>query len=183
MVALLFDLGGRQGARRDHPLCGLGSPQQRCMPVKSTQPSRREQDRGTGDVVRSFQPAEGMLVALSLPLPLSCSTRDRAQFSNSLPREVERNLRERLPASAGVQWQSLRPALAVVKDELTFPWPVVFPAAKDRPVLFTAAATAEVLLTLDRSDFGALMESGFYGMAVMKPGDFLLRERKAGRLK
>ena len=98
-------------------------------------------------------------------------------------REVERNLRERLSASAGVQWQSLRPALAAVKDELTFPWPVVFSAAKDRPVLFTAAATAEVLLTLDRSDFGAFMESGFYGMAVMKPGDFLLRERKAGRLK
>jgi len=97
-------------------------------------------------------------------------------------REVERNLRERLPASAGVQWQSLRPALAVVTDELTFPWPVVFPAAKDRPVLFTAAATAEVLLTLDRSDFGVLMESGFYGMAVMKPGDFLLCERKVGRL-
>lgn len=97
-------------------------------------------------------------------------------------REVERNLRERLPESARREWQLLRPALAVVEDELTHPWPVVFPAAKDRPVLFTAAATADVLLTLDRADFGALMTTGFYGLPVMKPGEFLLRERSLGRL-
>ena len=72
--------------------------------------------------------------------------------------------------------------LAVVTDELTHPWPVVFPAAKDRPVLFTAAAVADVLLTLDSADFGGVMAAGFYGLPVMRPGDFLRRERAAGRL-
>lgn len=97
-------------------------------------------------------------------------------------REVERNLRERLPETASHEWRVLRPSLAVVADELTHPWPVVFPAAKDRPVLFTAAAIADFLLTLDRADFGPVMTTGFYGLAVMKPGDFLRRERAAGRL-
>jgi len=97
-------------------------------------------------------------------------------------REVERNLLEQLPESAHREWQVLRPLLAVVGDELTHPWPVVFPAAKDRPVLFTAAATADALLTLDRADFGAVMTTGFYGLEVMKPGDFLQRERSMGRL-
>ena len=97
-------------------------------------------------------------------------------------REVERNLRERLPETARSEWQQLRPVLAVVADELTHPWSVVFPAAKDRPVLFTAAAMADVLLTLDRADFGAVMTTGFYGLAVMKPGDFLQHERTMGRL-
>jgi hypothetical protein len=61
--------------------------------------------------------------------------------------------------------------------------PVVFGPAKDRPVLFTAAAWAEVLLTLDRGDFGAFMPKGFYGLPVLTPGDFLAKERAAGRLK
>lgn len=92
-------------------------------------------------------------------------------------------MREQLPETAIREWRNLRPALAVVADQLTHPWPVVFPAAKDRPVLFTAASMADLLLTLDRTDFGALFTTGFYGLAVMKPGDFLLRERSLGRLK
>jgi predicted nucleic acid-binding protein len=102
---------------------------------------------------------------------------------NYVLQEVDRNVREQLPETAIREWRILRPALAVVTDELTHPWPVVFPAAKDRPVLFTAASMADVLLTLDRADFGALFTTGFYGLAVMKPGDFLLRERSLGRLK
>ena len=97
-------------------------------------------------------------------------------------REVERNVPRRLPPAAQAEWERLRPRLEVVADVLTFDWPVVFPAAKDRPVLFTAAATADVLLTLDRADFGSVMGAGFYGLPVMKPGDFLRRERAAGRL-
>ena len=98
-------------------------------------------------------------------------------------REVEKNVGERFSGTARSEWQLLRPALAVVADELTYPWPVIFPAAKDRPVLFTAAAVADVLLTLDRADFGSVMAAGFYGLQVMKPGDFLRRERMAGRLR
>ena len=44
------------------------------------------------------------------------------------------------------------------------------------------AATPDVLLTLDRADFEGVMGAGFYGLPVMKPGDFLRRERAAGRL-
>lgn len=97
-------------------------------------------------------------------------------------REVEKNVRHRLTAAAQDEWRKLRPALEVVADELTFAWPVVFPATKDKPVLFTAAASADVLLTLDRADFAGVMGAGFYGLPVMKPGDFLQRERGAGRL-
>ncbi len=69
----------------------------------------------------------------------------------------------------------------MASDGLTFVWPVVFPAVKDKPVLFTAAATADVPLTLDRTDFGGFMTTVFYSLPVMKPGDFLRRERVARR--
>jgi hypothetical protein len=38
------------------------------------------------------------------------------------------------------------------------------------------------ILTLDRGDFGGLMDQEFYGLPVLKPGVFLERERAAGRL-
>ena len=96
--------------------------------------------------------------------------------------EVTRNL-PRLPALAALDWAQLRPALVAVRDVWTMDRPAVFGPAKDRPILFTAAAWAEVLLTLDRSDFGAVMKVGFYGLDVMTPVDFLERERSAGRLR
>ena len=64
-----------------------------------------------------------------------------------------------------------------------FDWPAVFSPAKDRPILFSAFAYADVLLTLDQHDFGPLMERTFYGLPVLRPGAFLYRERTAGRLK
>ena len=106
----------------------------------------------------------------------------RLLASDYVMREVEKNVRLRLPAAAQGEWQHLKPLLEVMTDVVTFDWPVVFPAAKDRPVLFTAAATADVLLTLDRADFAGVMGAGFYGLPVMRPGDFLRRERAAGRL-
>ncbi len=57
-------------------------------------------------------------------------------------------------------------------------FPVVFSAMKDRPVLFTAMAWADILLTLDRKDFDALIGSGFYGLAVQTPGIFLRKQRE-----
>jgi hypothetical protein len=69
-----------------------------------------------------------------------------------------------------------------VDDVLTLDRAVVFEPAKDRPILFTALAWADVLLTLDRADFGALLGSTFYGLAIVTPGLFLERERAAGRL-
>jgi len=54
---------------------------------------------------------------------------------------------------------------------------------KDRPILFSALAWADVLLTLDKGDFGALLGGSFYDLLILKPGDFLQQERANGRLK
>ncbi|MFM8435769.1 MAG: hypothetical protein ACKOBP_10600, partial [Planctomycetia bacterium] len=43
-------------------------------------------------------------------------------------------------------------------------------------------ASADVLLTLDRADFSRLLGDRFYGLSIMTPGMWLLREREAGRL-
>jgi hypothetical protein len=95
--------------------------------------------------------------------------------------EVLRNIPD-FPPSASSNWARLRPALLVMDDVLTLRLPAVFPSGKDRPILFSAFAWADVLLTLDRDDFGGLMEKPFYGLLVLKPGAFLERERAAGRL-
>ena len=96
--------------------------------------------------------------------------------------EVLRNLGV-LPAPATADWAQLRPELILMDDVLTLDRPAVFEPAKDRPILFGALAWADVLLTLDRGDFGALMENSFYGLRVLKPGSFLEQERTAGRLR
>ena len=96
--------------------------------------------------------------------------------------EVLRNLGN-FPPAASADWARLRPVLLVMDDVLTLEWPVVFPVAKDRPVLFSALAWADVLLTLDREDFGELLNQPFYGLPILKPGTFLERERAAGRLR
>lgn len=96
--------------------------------------------------------------------------------------EVGKNLQVRLPPSAGSEWRQLASRLQRVADVVTFEWPTLLEAGKDRPILFTAVAFADVLLTLDRIDFGGFMTTGFYGLQVFTPGDFLRGERAAGRL-
>jgi hypothetical protein len=96
--------------------------------------------------------------------------------------EVRVNL-PRLGATALPDWARLRSQLLLVRDVWTMDRPVVFGPTKDRPVLFTAAAWAQVLLTLDRGDFGVVMGGRFYGLDILVPGDFLERERSAGRLR
>lgn len=96
--------------------------------------------------------------------------------------EVLRNLPS-LPISAAIHWPRLRPALRLMDDVITLDRPTVFEPAKDRPILFSALAWADVLLTLDRGDFGALMNQAFYGLLILKPGAFLEQERAAGRLR
>jgi predicted nucleic acid-binding protein len=95
--------------------------------------------------------------------------------------EVVRNLRK-FPVSTSAEWVRLRPHLRIRDNVLTLDRPVVFPAGKDRPILFGALAWADVLVTLDRGDFASLLGTAFYGLLVLKPGDFLKRERAAGRL-
>lgn len=106
----------------------------------------------------------------------------RLLTSGYVVREVKKNLALRFPPAASHEWRRLAPRLEKVRDITTFEWPVVFGPSKDGPVLFTAAAFGDVLLTLDRQDFGPLMNSGFYGLSLLTPGDFLRRERAAGRL-
>ncbi len=96
--------------------------------------------------------------------------------------EVLRNLPNLTPA-ASADWARLRPGLLIMDDVFTLDKPAVFPAAKDRPILFSALAWADVLLTLDQGDFSRLLGKTFYGLRVLKPGIFLEGERAAGRLR
>ena len=95
--------------------------------------------------------------------------------------EVRRNLVDK-PAEAARAWASLRTGVTIEEDELTFDWPLVFDVTKDKPILCTALACADVLLTLDRRDFQSLLGESVYDLRVLTPGDFLDTERKAGRL-
>ena len=96
--------------------------------------------------------------------------------------EVERNVTA-LDNTAGSAWIKLRWDLTIKHDVFTLGRPAVFGPAKDRPILFSALAWADVLLTVDREDFGALMEQPFYGLRILKPGSFLEEQRLAGSLK
>ena len=96
--------------------------------------------------------------------------------------EVTRNLPDLAPA-ASTDWLTLRPNLLVMNDVFTLDRPAVFGPAKDRPILFGALAWADVLLTHDEGDFGALADRRFYGLRIERPGIFLEQERAAGRLR
>lgn len=96
--------------------------------------------------------------------------------------EVLDNLSD-LPAEFTAERARLRPDLALMDDVLTLDRAAVFGPAKDRPILFGGLAWAEVLLTLDRADFGPLLGQTFYGLSILTPGMFLERERAAGRLR
>ncbi len=96
--------------------------------------------------------------------------------------ETERNL-PKLSIAVNDAWQTLKPELALRDDVLTLHQLAVFPVTKDRPVLFSALAWADVLLTLDRNDFTKLLGNEFYGLPVLKPGTFLERQRTAGILR
>jgi predicted nucleic acid-binding protein len=97
-------------------------------------------------------------------------------------REVRDNLADKPPEFARA-WVSLRRKAILEDDELTFDWPIAFEASKDKPVLFSALACADVLLTLDRRDFRDLLGQTVYGLRVLTPGEFLRIERKAGTLR
>jgi len=95
--------------------------------------------------------------------------------------EVLRNL-PALALAASSDWVRMRADLLIEDDIVTIDRGTVFATAKDRPILFSALAWADVLLTLDRGDFESL-GGEFYGLAILTPGSFLQRESTAGRLK
>ena len=93
--------------------------------------------------------------------------------------EVTRNLLK-FPAAVTSEWLRLRPQLVVVDDVVSLDRVLVFPVSKDRPVLLTALAYANILITLDRADFMGALGSQCYGMPILLPYDFLARERAVG---
>lgn len=96
--------------------------------------------------------------------------------------ETERNIRK-LGAQAATDWRSLLPQLTLVPIELAYDQMLVFPKAKDRPVLLSAlGAEADVLLTLDEADFQRVVGEQVYRLAIRSPGQFLIEQREAGKI-
>lgn len=95
--------------------------------------------------------------------------------------EAEHNI-PKFGSEVSEAWQRLAPQLSIVTDVVSLDRALVFPVPKDRPVLVTALAWADVLITLDHADFVNLLGSACYGMPIMLPSEFLIRERTAGRI-
>ena len=66
--------------------------------------------------------------------------------------EVARNL-NRLPPAASADWVRLRRQLTIEDNVLTLDRPAIFTPAKDRPILFSALAWSDVLLTFGFKGF------------------------------
>ena len=97
--------------------------------------------------------------------------------------ETRRNL-PKLHSDSAVVWRDrLQPRLTVVRETLVHDRPLMFSRTKDRPILLTALAErCDVLLTLDRRDFGAFLDQQVYRLWVRTPAGFLKHERSQGRL-
>lgn len=97
--------------------------------------------------------------------------------------EARRNLLK-LGRSAAAAWRTaIAPSLRLARASLALDKPLVFPKAKDRPVVITALATrAEWLLTLDEADFRGKLGREVYGLRIATPGEFLFDQRAKGLL-
>lgn len=83
---------------------------------------------------------------------------------------------------AAIAWRNeIKPRLRFVRADLTLDKPLVFPKAKDRPVVVTALASqSDWLLTLDEGDFHTKLGREVYGLRIATPGEFLLDQRAQG---
>ena len=89
--------------------------------------------------------------------------------------ETGKNL-SKLGPDAILRWPELQTQIEWVPNALTSKKPLLLSASKDKPVLISAlAAKCDVLLTLDKGDFGLLLGTTVYGMQVSTPRDFLIR--------
>jgi len=95
--------------------------------------------------------------------------------------ETRRNL-PKLGRSAAAVWKNrIAPNVRFVRASLTLDKPLVFPKAKDRPIIITALAIRAVwLLTLDERDFHTKLGRTVYGLCIATPGEFLLEQRNQG---
>jgi predicted nucleic acid-binding protein len=97
--------------------------------------------------------------------------------SDYCAQETRRNL-PKLGTRAASNWQSMvAPRLRFVRADVVLDRPLVFPRAKDRPVVITALAVrAEWLLTLDETDFHGKLGREIYGLRLATPGEFLMEQ-------
>lgn len=94
--------------------------------------------------------------------------------------EVERNI-GKLGLEAREVWEKIvQPVLKIVEDVFNISKPLLLEASKDKPPLLSAiAGHAEAFLTLDRQDFGPMINTSVYDVEVLIPGDFLIKQRRA----
>lgn len=95
--------------------------------------------------------------------------------------ETRRNL-PKVGRSAATAWKNeIAPRVRFVRASLALDKPLVFPKAKDRPVVITAlAARSDWLLTLDEGDFHTKLGREVYGLRIATPGEFLIEQRAQG---
>lgn len=75
------------------------------------------------------------------------------------------------------------PKPRLVRSDVALGRPLVFPKAKDRPIVIAAvAARADWLLTLDQPNFEGKLGHEVYGLTLATPGEFLLEQRAQGNL-
>lgn len=88
-----------------------------------------------------------------------------------------------VPAAANAWKHTIFPLLEITEVRLALDKALIFPKAKDRPIVISALAEkCDWLLTLDETDFHGNLGREVYGLAVATPGQFLMEQRKAGRL-
>ncbi|HEY0965927.1 MAG TPA: hypothetical protein VGD88_00945 [Opitutaceae bacterium] len=95
--------------------------------------------------------------------------------------EVRRNLPKLGPSAKRAWTRWIEPHLQIVPAGLSLDRPLVFPKAKDRPIVITALVVrAAWLLTLDERDFHQKLGREVYGLSIATPGDFLIEQRAQG---
>lgn len=97
--------------------------------------------------------------------------------------EVRRNLPKLVPSAPNAWRRTIAPRLEITEVRLALDKALIFPKAKDRPVVISALAEkCDWLLTLDETDFHGNLGREIYGMGVATPGQFLMAQRRAGLL-
>ena len=95
--------------------------------------------------------------------------------------EIGRNI-VKFPPPVQAEWRAIRPRLHIRPDVLSSDRPVVFTKTKDRPVLLSASAWADVLVTHDTGDFHRRLGGSFYGLKIRTPLEFLTEQHRMGAL-
>lgn len=112
--------------------------------------------------------------------PLTAGSSSRRDYCAD---KVRRNLLKLVPSAPNAWRQTIAPLLEITEVRLALDKALIFPKAKDRPVVISALAEkCDWLLTLDETDFHGNLGREIYRMRVATPAQFLTEQRKAGLL-